>query len=188
MGKALDLSSMSRMEARVAVMRDVVKRMRYVQYAHKAYCTATNLDFKPQSGTELQTVIRKMEKNCRVCALGGMFLSHVRLFDAVKAGTGNEWEWLDTEWNVPADVVKESLGKYFSKEELTTIEFIYELGRGMLEYPDATTRSLCWGFMRKVPVSTDRIRRVAQHIIRNDGEFDLDELVKRIRVKSTRSE
>lgn len=79
---------------------------------------------------------------CYVCALGGMFLSMIRL-------SGSDIEGIN------GVGIHSSLGAYFQDDDLDNIEEAFE-ERWMAPYPDVA----------------ERLTAIMKNVIDNDGEFD----------------
>lgn len=178
----MDLSKMSQSDARVELMKDVAERLRTrdLLLDHGAYCQSASLSF--EAGINLQPYVDQMQKECEVCALGGLFLSHIRLFNEVQTDDNFEWREPYRQGKTMVlnrDTVVDPLLGYFDTEELNTIEYAFELGAGMdvEDFPDEETCDLCFRFSDLEEDETQRVRLIAEYIVKHGGAFDLEDLV-----------
>jgi hypothetical protein len=124
---------LTKAQMRVAVARDVIKRIRA-------------RSIKPTSGLYLNTsfhldisrndvskqIIEQLPKKCEACAIGGMFLSSLRLYNKYKPNkyllTGNANDTLGPVSTLISSVSmrEDQLKKYFTDKQLGLIENVFE--------------------------------------------------------------
>lgn len=103
---------------------------------------------------------------CLVCALGGLAVS-VMDGEAVGRTSG---------------IMRDELSPYFSRDELDLIESLFEGWK--LESKENGTTMDCSKWYTKDP--TDRMRRIMQSIIDNDGELRRTDIAPNLRWRRTR--
>lgn len=137
-----------------------------------AYCEF-NIELIAPSDTQLQKILPKYEKHCKACAIGGLFLSHVRLFNNITLGELDN-TYADALEDYPNGVgmkaddnaMLEAMGDYFPAEMLHTIEAAFE---GRLIY-----YGVKW--VRRIPNHENRLKAICKNIIANKGNFDITDL------------
>src|ERR1043165_3171280 len=71
-------------EKAVAVAKDVIKRLKYLNIETRHYmCGQIPSKLKISEKDDLKKHVAKVEKYCKVCALGACIISKARLFDEV---------------------------------------------------------------------------------------------------------
>lgn len=158
-----------RRNPRVAIAKDVLARLDQMFIQTGRYIAVVNNRFRVSPGQELQPIVDQLEANCRVCALGGMLLSFIRLFDKIKSD--------DIESNLfncatPTEVY-EPLSEVFEDEQLVLIEAAFEKRDGlpsMYNYTEGFLRpAVKFGYQYDDP--KDRLKAIMENIVENDGEF-----------------
>ena len=141
----------SHQEKRIAIAKDVVRRLRYLRIkANNTYVSNVDRVFSVDDiGKEMSPRVCKLEKNCDVCALGGMFLSHLRLFNNF---TYNMYGINRTR------ITLDALNEYFSSDQLNLIEECFE-------YPPFDSK-----YQKQHPKT--RLRMIMLNIIKNKGTFE----------------
>lgn len=109
---------------------------------------------------ELQDILLKQNPKCRVCALGSVFLSKIRLQDDFKLRALH----INRQFISDADM-RRNLAKFFSAEELCEIEEAFE---GVCEYDYPSLYEMQW----KIKVS-DLLIFIMKQIIAQKGHFSL---------------
>lgn len=142
----------------VAVAKDVLKHLRYLRLGKRAwdnsYCQS-NQSLVVSGSLQRQSSI--LERKCGVCAIGGMFISYIRLFNNVSAEEVIErdmYHEVDDPFFVVRGLIEDKLTGIFSKDQLAQIESEFETGR---IWPDLTRR--------------ERLRAIMTNIVRNKGTF-----------------
>lgn len=157
----------------IAIAKDVLKRLKLdkIRLFSGSYITPF---YKFPSFGSLQQQIDKAETNCEVCALGGLFLSSVRLY--------NEENCEDWKHGTDFDDLKDSLKKYFSISDLILIEGMFEgitfnyesLSRSRIEDDVNKYREETLKGHKKKSTKTQLeiiLKEICENIIRNDGSF-----------------
>lgn len=168
----------SKRKMAVAIAKDVLKRLKLEKLrVMRGNYLSENSRF-PETGS-LQEQIDKAEANCQVCALGGLFLSHVRLYNNVKC------EEVDFERSLIVD----SLSPVFTSTELALVEGVFE---GIVYQPHLIdcNRYSVWIFYsacenyQKMILSRKKseqnhhkfiLAAICRNIIRNKGKFIIPE-------------
>lgn len=186
---------MTKAEKRVAIARDVLKRLRYLHLKEDNYITEiTSVELKVPPTANAQEVLPVVEKKCEVCALGGMLLSYCRLYDKMTVEdllpeTDNENESDEMRY-AGSFAVNDHLGKIFSLAEMARIETAFEGTRenGWRMYApieqnyyhgdhpptmSAEQRDAANDFHDKYPEPSERLRAIMQNIVKNGGTFVL---------------
>ena len=105
----------------IAIAKDVLHRLKLEKLTLKfGNYLLPNGSF-PSTGS-LQEEIDKAEANCQVCALGGMFLSHVRLHNKVQCENMCNM-YIDSS---PFALIVDKLSKVFTRTEIALIEGVFE--------------------------------------------------------------
>jgi hypothetical protein len=108
----------------------------------------------------------KKVKNCRVCALGSIFVSSVNLFNGVEFDNGEEV------YDCFENLKTSPLNRYFSPEELELIEGCFEGDDGAhSDKLETRKRGVAIAFKNKYPVVKKRLEAIMHNIIKNDGSF-----------------
>lgn len=110
---------MKKQEKAIAIAKDVLKRLKLekLSLARRTGFIVPKGKF-PTTGS-LQEQIDKAEANCQVCALGGMFLSHVRLHNGIQCDNV-----CDGSFNFRQ--ISLELKQIFSLKTLALIEGVFE--------------------------------------------------------------
>jgi hypothetical protein len=108
----------------------------------------------------------KKVKNCRVCALGSIFVSSVNLFNGVEFDNGEEV------YDCFENLKSSPLNRYFSAEELALIEGCFEGDDGLhADRLNTRDRGVAIAFTSKYPIVKKRLEAIMNNIIKNDGLF-----------------
>jgi hypothetical protein len=108
----------------------------------------------------------KKVKNCRVCALGSIFVSSVNLFNGVEFDNGEEV------YDCFENLKTSPLNRYFSPEELELIEGCFEGDDGLhADRLNTRDRGVAIAFTNKYPIVKKRLEAIMNNIIKNDGSF-----------------
>ena len=150
-------NEMTKKELRIAIAKDVLLRLRkksfipskgiYLAVSGEAEHFARN-----NKNQQAQENLDTLTKNCRVCAIGSLFVGFV----AVKNNTSNIEFIHSDDFHLIARATEE----VFSKQELETIENYYEDWRGS------------YGWLECYQDNRQRMRAIMKNIIRNDGTFE----------------
>lgn len=145
---------------RMAIARDVLAtlalpaRKRYT-LMRGIYCTAipsTEVGQRALStATEFSEILPVIEKHCYVCGMGAMFISHVRINDAVSVDSIS-YRFRDSllpRVEVDGDFIVRTMGKYFPSDQLRSIEWAFEGGwSDSHPNPEALLVAICNNIVR----------------------------------------
>jgi hypothetical protein len=112
---------------------------------------------------DLQVHIEAAQKHCRVCALGAMMLSAVRLYDGCPIGGLCS----------SRGVIENVLRVHMSDRAMDMIEAAFEV-LDICQLDETTDRDIDFAmtFGSKGGSPVDRLRRIMENVISNDGDFD----------------
>jgi hypothetical protein len=153
----------------VAVAQDVLERLDHLRVTTNQYLGES----LPRAGRQdAQKLLPQLEKDCKVCALGACFLSHIRLFNEVQM-------WGELDASQQRQLIASQLEKYFGRLELYLIETAFECVPLSLlqrvpnleeDYRVSLRDALSFGWkFSKLP---ERLRAIMENIISNNGEFN----------------
>jgi hypothetical protein len=100
----------------------------------------------------------KVMRECRVCALGGMFISYAKLFNKVNAGA-------------PKKPAESPLLEFFTQDQLILIEEYFEGWN-----TDLAEENLVQHTDWRYSPAKDRLKLIMKNIIKNDGTFCPEQL------------
>lgn len=162
----------SRNEARVAIMKDIIERLTVRNHPMKSGTYFCLWGSTPEKGEQLQPKIDQIEKRCETCLLGSMFLSYIRLFNEIGF----------THAVMGRNKVTEPLLKYFDPYELVIFEYLFEMCGTVPEIePTAADKDLCHQLIRIN--RQKRAQLLAEYIVAHDGAFDLADFVATVPVE-----
>lgn len=181
---------MKKQEKAIAIAKDVLHRLKLekLSLARRTGFIVPKETF-PKTGS-LQKQIDKAEANCQVCALGGIFLSHVRLHNGVQCDNV-----CDGSFNFHQ--ISSKLKQIFSEKTLALIEGVfegkilriayvlsirgisvgdaYDMEKRIKDYHNAVVEKARKG--KKLLSAKAKTRalmtEICKNIIRNNGEFVL---------------
>lgn len=162
---------MKKEDMRVAIAKDVLKRLKAKKLiaAHGIYASFE----KPTKAGDLKSQLQELG-SCQVCALGALFVSHVAMNNKYEVSR------IDAErrGHDPARAadMRASLGEHFNSEQLMKIEAVFEGFSKVNYHPHLKDLS-----RSRDPDALDNDQRlvwICNEIIRQNGEFDLDEAEK----------
>lgn len=174
--KTLNLNRMSKKAARIAIAKDVLARLRYRNIETRTYMNGLeNISSWNSLNDDVnaQNHIKELEKNCQVCALGSMFLSHIRVFDKI----------MMSELTDDRDNLTSVLSDYFDQKQLDLIECAFEGELVVDENYYEETDSDVWPpiypteveeakkYIIKYRDDKKRLRAIMINVIRNNGVF-----------------
>lgn len=168
-----DLDKMNPAKARVLAAKDALKRLRYRQVSTGKYLgndwqnteDVITLSKKDSNSfidsIDARKYVNQLEKNCPSCALGNLFLSHIRLFNNVNLAY-SAYE---------RNTVASKLEQYFSQKQLDMIECAFEgkdvCGR-LFNYEE---KEKCKTYYLRYSDEKKRLRAILINIIKNKGTF-----------------
>ena len=146
---------LTKAEMRVAIAEDVLKQLRAGKITLAHVYLRNKQDYRPltpllRNAHDLQEVVDKITKTCKVCQLGACLLSKARLFNKVpidKLTSYNRESVFGTE-------VYEALSDVFSDSQLNKIENAFEDQREYSQESDKTA-----------------VEATMENIVRNRGTF-----------------
>lgn len=156
---------MGKNRRKVAVAKDVLLQlsMGTIKPETGVYCRIESNNIQQN----LQESLINNEFSCRVCGIGAIFVSKVRL--------ANKYLVPDIELNyiqywgnlhVLASEIRENVDRVFTRDELTTIEELFE-GWQLHGYQ----------FRDAVPDESTRLRLIMENIIQNKGQLNVEGLL-----------
>lgn len=156
----------------VAIAKDVLKQLKYIQPAH----LYIDIDEDGQNilqkriGEQLQTALPKVRKHCSVCMLGACFLSHVGLYNKFKINDMLAHSLIDSEGDI-----KPLLRKSMGSENVILLESAYEMITDWGESDEtpyfASLRLSAAKFGQKYYDDGERMKAIMKNVIENNGEF-----------------
>lgn len=177
-----------KVDQRVEVAKDVLKHLRTMKVAHGVYFSNhRNPEIKldiPESG-DLQKYLGKVTKACNVCALGGMFMSFVRLYDDVQFGSdGDDFDCIKRNNHITTsrDLITQKLNNAgFSDDQLDLIEAAFETEEDDPDYYSKETDPQYWfGSQFKTP--KQKLKAIMLNIIQNKGVFKPEKGIKNLKM------
>lgn len=130
------------------------------------YCNFGNLNGISMDSKIRDALVPKIEKHCLACAMGALFLSHVRLV--------NHITFKQTGFYPGSSVITHLLAEYFSYQELRTIEAAFEGSVIGDAHVDAYEYAREWTKLIADP--TKRLRAICRNIVAHKGNFDITDL------------
>ncbi len=152
-------------EKRIIIARDVITQIeagKYIPESGTYFETSCNLP----PLIDFQSKILEKNFKCRVCELGGLFTSAIRINDKFKTSTSD----------ILASEIREELVKYFSEKQLILIEYAFE------STPVGNLSGLFGGSRKRKELSLDKLtaaeiyrsnKKVSKHI----WEYDIEEKI-----------
>jgi hypothetical protein len=126
----------------------------------------------PPRHDDAQGYLPQIEEGCRVCALGGLLLSHIRLYDKVKIHDLMSLHGY-ADYFVDYETVKELLKDHFIPAQLDLIEAAFEIRVVRLPYStsDNVLVQEAIFFGKRFRDLKDRFRAIMKNIVSNMGVF-----------------
>ena len=154
-----------RRKMRVRIAKDVLKALKFKRYytpARASYLSPTTDEavefFQDNGSADAKDNLRHLMPHCKVCALGAMLISLVRLEDNITLSELRRIDYFQA---------LESAG--FSRDQSRLIERTYE-GWGSLP-EDVDLHFAIKRFYHTYAGNTERLRAIMQIIVRNNGDF-----------------
>lgn len=138
-------------EKRIIIAKDVINQINLGKYISKSgvYC-----EFNKSIIGDLQKHLLKPSVNCKVCAIGSLFSSSIRINDKYKISSSCQ--------NIDNYPMMDELLKYFSEEQLHLIEKAYESWKNSIL---CTTKEINASNYR------DRKKLTSTSSLRNEEEY-----------------
>jgi len=154
-----------RAEKRIEVVKDVLKRLRYLNLSTSNYLWIENIDDiggeKVKESDLANKYLSKLEKKCLVCAKGALFLSHIRKYNEIKMDKVFQFDFS------PNDCLADL--KEFDQDNLDLIEAAFQ----QLEYYEdgLEKRAVYFGKQFDYKDKKDRLKAILKNMLENDGVF-----------------
>lgn len=177
--------SMTKVEKKVAIAKDVLKRLNKLRFDGVGYCESKRPMKKLEGKGQLQKHLPIVEKSCYVCALGATFLSYIRLFNKVRVEDVAE-TFFSYEGKmgicVPGRLMEERLETIFPHKTVVLIEAAYEGDTHIDSYYASDSNGVSFpkkqaevdkavSFGKKHRGKRNRIKAIMKNIVKNKGEF-----------------
>lgn len=146
---------MTKAQMRVAVAKDVIAQVKIHNMTGQRGVYLKKRILHRHVGLDLQDVIRD-EPKCTVCAIGGAFISTVRLFDEFKVESFH----VARNWTIDDSEMRKRLAGIFEFKQLGLIESAFEghlVGLGVL--------------YTRILDDSARLTVIMRNIVRNKGRF-----------------
>ncbi len=168
-------------QKRVMIAKDVlaqIKDKRYSALQNSWVVARYKYGFMPDNESGVQELFaHKKIKHCKVCALGGLFMSCINLNNStthadfsVESENIGKMIWKNEKFS-------NGLDKFFTKLQLRLIEFYFECGEGFFSAPNLCVHyDRAELFYNKYPNHKNRLKAIMKNIIKNNGTFVPKEL------------
>lgn len=152
----------SKREGRIAIAKDALKwiaasKKKDAKFSPKLtpgtyLMIRSGVDLRANAGKDAREEFGKSVQGCDVCALGGLFISSVRLFDCVSLGDIDSLEY-GYGYGFRENLLKAgNLKKFFSRLSLRNIEVAFEgdefLWRELIPHPTECFAAICKNIIR----------------------------------------
>lgn len=170
MAKKKEFDKLTEAEQRVVIAEDLIARLDAKTFiATKGTYWRANVRTPRNRETQLRDVYKG--KVCRGCQIGGMFACALDRHNALKLSD------LGT-YSSPACLsdarMREYLTQWFSEKDISAMERAFEAWE-----PDSGTDQTDFRpFGQAFPLSKDRMRLIAENVIKNKGQFMPAQLLK----------
>jgi hypothetical protein len=180
-------SRLTKAEKRVAIAKDVIDqiKLKTIRIASGEYCTIT-LDGSVKGKDELQKAFQKGKvKECKVCAMGALFIGDILKRDNFKLNSGNFTPGESGRFeedgfaNVYSSTIEKKLDDYFTAEQLRLIEAAFE--EELISSSNTNLRDKngfetpivekAVKFGKKYKTDRGRLIGILENLIKNKGEF-----------------
>lgn len=175
----------SRDELRVKIAKDVIAQLESRKYKASCGTWACNRKFgtlgefedkrwliqeEGKAGGDIPPLCDYVNKSktCSVCALGGIFLSILRVATDCSRVTKPT---VDPEGVIFYDLDVSPLAKFFSKSQLRMIEFCFEGGEGYHYIHDEFSEEVAIRYFSSTRSANERMKKIMKNIVRNKGKF-----------------
>lgn len=163
------------MQARVAIARDVIKRIRL-----EALRVRTGRYVHALNDAEFQPTLASIEQGCEVCALGACLLSFTRLYNQFPLK--QVVRRLENDEQLEREDVDKRLMQVFGRMQMGLIESAFERmwdGWDPLTASDLIRQAVAFGDRHRNP--SDRLLAIMQNIVDHKGEFrpDVEYVIRR---------
>lgn len=162
---------LSKTKQRLAVVQDVLDRIKLGQFKAKAEHFVTNLETNDELYKEVQVseLLKSTSTKCEVCAKGGLFMSYIGIVNSYEI---ESWR---TSVGSPDNDKREMklLSKIISPKQLSLIETAFEgiLYRSWNEALSNEEYTKCRNFNSKYVTAEERLKAICQNMLKHDGIF-----------------
>lgn len=116
---------------RISILKDALKQLEVRKLTSGTYCFFdAGAKTKKSLYGDLKPRIKDFEKNCRVCALGNLFVSKVKLYNEYSLTRNNNCihQSYGSYYYISlyGDDIRKNLNPYFAREQLDLIESAFE--------------------------------------------------------------
>lgn len=175
-------------------LKPATRRMKIAKDVLATLALPKRKRFKPTSGDycdfnsppqvirqrkQLQALLPQVEKDCTACAMGALFLSHVRLVNNFSLAYGQN--------SVSPRTISATLADYFPEEQLRTIEAAFEdhiIGNVGNKFNKVASYCLKWKAL--IPNDEPRLKAIMRNIVKHKGDFDITDLPKPSKKRAAR--
>ncbi len=162
--------SLPKDKQRVEIAKDVLKQLdlkrlvathgKWVDFISGGY-----YDYKFPAESQVRSILK--DKNCGVCALGGLFVASVERANAlVVKEVGYDYGDGTGVFNPNLTSISNYLTRFFDQDQINDIELAFEKGKG-----GVTDTTLAKYYEPDVTDPEDRMRLIMNNIIDNGGTF-----------------
>lgn len=171
-------------EMRVLVAKDVLKTLKKaskgdtIRPTQGEYCYLDNRDILSQASRtkDSRRQARLLQKDCKVCALGAAFLSHVALMNNYEFPKDEFVSYMALDFN---DISKK-LKELFTPYQMALIEAAFEGdicggagkydNRATRKQKDAIEHAAYYMYPDSIP-PTERLTKIMENLVANNGTF-----------------
>lgn len=194
MSSTKNTNKSTRNKQRLAIIKDCLHRLRFRKVESGSYCYGDDIDADIDKNDQVQKHLEIIEKKCRVCALGGLFLSAVGKFNDITVSDCDLGYYRN--YNRDNDYVVRlgreetisHLSKYFTKCQMMLIESAFEgVYYAASYYPNIFEEGECYNekkqkyyqklcrkaikFCEDIEDDKEKLRAILKNMLSNDGTF-----------------
>ena len=168
----MNAENLTQKQMAVAVARDVLKHLSVTRVESCTYLSGPVVDLLADvAGEQLQNHVNAVMAHCDVCALGSMFLSHVRLFDRLTVGEFLAGRVEDGNVSVERHDIYKRLVEIFGQHQLDMIECAFEDCDMSNELSQEDEDLACDATAHLGEDYRERLKFIMQNIVDNNGVF-----------------
>lgn len=170
--EAMNTENLTQKQMAVAVARDVLKHLSVTRVESCTYLSGPVVDLLADAaGEQLQNHANAVMAHCDVCALGSMFLSHVRLFGRLTVGEFLKGRTEDGCVSFERHDINKRLIEIFGQHQLDMIECAFEDCDISGELSQEDEDLACDATDNFGEDYRERLKFIMQNIIDHDGTF-----------------
>lgn len=160
--------SLSKAEQRVFIAKDVLESLKLKKYkAEHLIYVETNTSKADEDSKFNQDFVNCDDFSCKVCALGAIFTSKVKIANGFESG----FDLYLYNPDLDDREMRNNLEKYFSRSQLKAIEHAFEGFENDVEDSCKTLDSKYKKFHKSYPNADKRMKAIMNNIIKNKGTF-----------------